>query len=233
MSTAPLLSVILPAHNESGALESLLPELTDVLDTLLPGLWELWVVDDGSTDETAAAVERLRNDSPAIHLLRHPARQGQSPALWSGFKASTGEWIATLDADGQNDPADLPALWEKKDEADAVFGYRGHRRDPRRKILASRLANRIRNTVLSEDIVDTGCSLKLFRRSLLKRLHYWNGMHRFYGSLFLMQGARIIQIPVRHRPRVTGVSHYTNLSRLPLTLRQLFMVRRMKKTFTP
>ncbi len=227
----PLLSVVLPVYNESEAIAPVLRELIGVLDTAWPGQWEIVAVDDGSSDDTPAQLAALSREFPSLRPLSLARNSGQSAALWMGIRQARADWIATLDADGQNDPADLPRLYAARDNADAVFGHRAKRRDTLSKRWGSKLANAVRNAILREDIIDTGCAIKVFRRSLFDRLSPWNGMHRFLGSLFAMQRARIVQLPVNHRPRGAGQSKYTNWGRLQKTIRDLFAMRWLRARY--
>lgn len=227
----PQLSVILPVYNESEAILPVLQELVDLLRDRFPGTWEVLPVDDGSTDDTAERIAAFAADIPEVRLIRLARNAGQSGALWMGFREARAEWIATLDADGQNDPADLPALWEARDGYDAVFGYRASRKDTWSKRIGSKWANAVRNLILREEIRDTGCAVKIFRKSLTERLIPWNGMHRFFGSLFAMQAAKIHQMPVNHRPRGAGTSKYTNWGRLKKTVRDLFGMRWLRTRY--
>jgi dolichol-phosphate mannosyltransferase len=228
----PILSVVLPVYNESEGIADVLREVAGVLDTHWPGQWEVLAVDDGSRDDTAEKIRASAAVFPAIRLLRLAANSGQSAALWMGIRQARADWVATLDADGQNDPADLPALMAARADADAVFGFRAKRMDTLSKRWGSKLANGVRNAILREDIIDTGCAIKVFRRCLFDRLSPWNGMHRFLGSLFLMQKAKIVQIAVNHRPRSAGTSKYTNWGRLKKTIRDLFAVRWLRSRYT-
>lgn len=232
-SSPPALSVVLPVFNESGAIQPVLRELAEVLENRWPGDWEILAVDDGSTDDTASRIESLSSDMTRLRLLRLAENAGQSGALWMGFREARADWIATLDADGQNDPADLPRLMDllMAEETDAAFGFRAERKDSRSKKIGSKLANGVRNLILGEEIRDTGCAIKIFRKTLTDRLTPWNGMHRFLGSLFAMQGARIAQQAVNHRPRSAGVSKYTNWGRLRKTVRDLFAVRWLRSRY--
>lgn len=231
MSDAPVLSVILPVYNESEAILPVLRELAGALEPHWPGKWEILAVNDGSTDDTAEKIQNLAGEFPGLRLLNLTNNVGQSGALWMGFRQAGAKWLATLDADGQNDPADLPALWEALGGADAIFGYRAERKDTWSKRTGSQLANGVRNLILREEIRDTGCAIKIFRKSLTETLTPWNGMHRFLGSLFLMQGAKIEQRPVNHRPRSAGTSKYTNWGRLKKTWWDLFAVRWLRSRY--
>jgi len=227
----PTLSVLLPVFNESEAIVPVLLEVGEVMDNAFPGDWELLAVDDGSTDDTADRILEAAKTFPAIRLISLEKNVGQSGALWMGFRQARSGWIATLDADGQNDPADLPKLWAARANADAVFGFRAKRKDTWSKRYGSKFANAVRNLILKEDITDTGCAVKIFRKSLTDELMPWNGMHRFFGSLFRMQGAEILQMPVNHRPRAAGTSKYTNWGRLKKTVRDLFAMRWLRSRY--
>lgn len=224
-------SVVLPVYNEAECIETTLRELAGVLDGL-PGAHEMIVVDDGSTDDTPAILRRLMAEWPArLRVARLEPNAGQSAAFGVGFRSARAPVIVTMDADGQNDPADLPALLAHLDDADVVCGYRARRRDTWSKRLGSRIGNGVRNAILGERIVDTGCSLKVFRAAFVRDLTMWAGMHRFLPSLCAMQGARIVQLPVNHRPRARGVSKYSNWGRLKTTIGDLLAVRWMKRRY--
>ena len=231
MSPPPQLSVVLPIYNESEAIVPVLRELAEVLTQAFPEAWEVLAVDDGSADDTAERIREAAEKFPGIRLVSLAQNVGQSGALWMGFRESRADWIATLDADGQNDPADLPKLWAQRADADAVFGYRAVRKDTWSKRKGSKLANGVRNLILREEIRDTGCAVKIFKKSLTERLMPWNGMHRFFGSLFRMQEARIVQVAVNHRPRAAGTSKYTNWGRLKKTVRDLFAMRWLRDRY--
>lgn len=210
-SSQSTLSVLIPAHNEAPALECLLPELLAALNAWPEApAWEVIVVDDGSTDPTAEIVRHFADAEPRIRLLSNKQRQGQSSALALAVSEATGAWLATLDADGQNDPADLPRLWQQArlTGCDAVLGWRVNRRDNRKTRYVSRLANRVRNLLLGQEIRDTGCSTRLLRASRVAALPRFEGWHRFLGPMMAARGARIVQVPVNHRGREHGRSHY-------------------------
>jgi glycosyltransferase involved in cell wall biosynthesis len=215
---SPFLSVVVPARNEAASLPQLVEEITRALRALCnrspdlkpirPTGFEIIIVDDGSTDLTACVLDDLAVTFAELRPLRLMANGGQSTALTAGFHAARGEWIATLDADLQNDPGDLPRLWNALTGHDVALGWRVNRKDTWSRRLISWLANRVRNTVLRQSIQDTGCSLRIFRRDHALRLPLFQGMHRFLGPLLLQQDYRVIQIPVNHRPRIHGRSHY-------------------------
>ncbi len=223
------LSLLLPVFNEEDCIAAVVREAADVLRRL-GRPFEIIAVDDGSTDGTAARLRALRADLPELRLLRLAANSGQSAALGAGFRAARGGIFVTLDADGQNDPADIPALVARLDSCDLCCGYRVSRQDTWSKRLGSRLANAVRNRALRERIRDTGCTLKAFRSEWADALPMqFRGMHRFLPALMAMAGARIAELPVNHRPRAAGRSKYTNWGRLKETLWDLQAVRWMQK----
>jgi glycosyltransferase involved in cell wall biosynthesis len=167
-----------------------------------------------------------------VRILRFPRNQGQSAALVAGFRAARGEVVVTLDADLQNDPADIPRLLELLGSGagcDMVSGIRQKRRDGFVRLFASRIANKVRNWVVGDSVSDVGCSLKAYRRAFLVKLPAFNGLHRFLPALFQIQGARIRELPVSHRPRVHGVSKYSINNRLWRGLHDLVGVRWLQK----
>ncbi len=223
------LTVTLPIFNEAECIDGVLQELFGVLDGLSGTRYEVIAVDDGSTDATPERLREAAARHPALRILRLEPNAGQSAAMGAAFRAARGEIVITLDADGQNDPNDIPALIDGLRECDVCCGYRHNRRDTATKRIGSRIANRIRRRVLKDDIIDTGCTLKAFRHWVVADLTMWKGMHRFLPLLARMQDARIHQIPVNHRPRAGGVTKYTHWSRLRQTLWDLWAVRWMQK----
>ena len=231
MTTAPQLSILLPAYNEEACIAHVIREVAEVLRGL-GRPFEIVVVDDGSTDATGQRLGELQADIPELRVLRLQRNSGQSAALGAAFRAARGEIFITLDADGQNDPADIPALLAPLVSCDLCCGYRVKRQDTWSKRLGSRLANAVRNRALRETIRDTGCTLKAFRAAWTQELPMqFRGMHRFLPALLAMAGARITEIPVNHRPRVAGQSKYTNWGRLKETLWDLWAVRWMQKRY--
>lgn len=210
------LSIVVPMHNEAGNVARLGHEIAAAL---CGKAFELLLVDDGSTDGTLAEALRLRADLPQLRVIRHPERLGQSAAIWSGVHAARADWVATLDGDCQNDPYDIEALIRAR-EADhdggvrLVVGHRIERHDTRWRRLQSSIANGVRGWLLGDRAPDTGCGLKLFARATFLALPRFDHMHRFLPALFLREGARVLSIPVRHRPRAAGRSKYGMLERL-------------------
>ena len=223
------MSVVLPVYNEESCISTVLAELRDALRSAAVS-YEIILVDDGSDDRTAELLHAFAAENPEAVVLRLSANSGQSAAFWAGIQRAAGRVISLMDADGQNDPADIekcaaPVL---AGDADICCGYRQNRKDTLSKRIASKLANRFRRKMLGDDIIDTGCSMKAFRAELLKVLQYWDGMHRFLPVLASLQGASIVQIPVNHRPRLAGKSKYTNFSRLRRSVRDLRGVKWLK-----
>jgi len=221
------LSVVIPARNEAPNVAPLVAEIRRALDGRLD--YEIVYVDDGSSDATSAEIRRLAGEFPRLRLVRHQASCGQSMAVRTGVKAAAAPWIATLDADGQNDPADIPRLWEIARAAPAappllVAGHRQKRRDTWSKRMASRCANAIRRAMLGDGTPDTGCGLKLFRRDLFLDLPAFDHMHRFLPALVLRQGGKVVSVAVNHRPRERGKSNYGVLDRALVGVVDLFGV---------
>jgi len=224
----PSLSLVVPARNEEANLSELVAEIRAALDPQ-HGDWELLLVDDGSTDGTLAEMRRLRADEPRIRVFRHKRNAGQSAAVALGFRNARAPVVVTLDADLQNDPADIPRLVAELDKGfDVVSGVRVDRRDSVVRRLSSRIANAVRNWATDESITDVGCSLKAYRAEYLVHLPMFTGMHRFLPTLVRWNGARVTELPVRHRPRRHGVGKYGIGNRLFRALADLYAVRWMR-----
>jgi dolichol-phosphate mannosyltransferase len=208
------LSVVVPTKNEAASLAQLIDEIVSALRPLTQlertdlESFEIVVVDDASTDPSRSVLRELATFYPELKCLLLATGVGQSAATIAGIRAARGNWIATLDADLQNNPADLIRLWRALPGHDAVLGWRVHRQDVWSKRLVSYWANLLRNKLLGQSIHDTGCSVRIFPRAVALRLPAFNGMHRFFGSLLLREGCRLVQVPVHHRPRSHGRSHY-------------------------
>jgi dolichol-phosphate mannosyltransferase len=223
----PYLSVVVPVYDEADSLEGLHRELDAALAGVAGGV-ELIFVDDGSRDDSRARLRGLRAKDPRIRVLVLDRNHGQTAALDAGFRAARGEVVATLDGDGQNDPADLPRLLARLDEADVVNGVRLERRDDWLRRASSRIANGVRNAATGETVTDVGCSLRVMRAAPLRRVKLWRGMHRFLPTLLRLEGARVVEVPVAHRPRRHGVSKYGIRNRLWAGLVDLVAMRWMQ-----
>ncbi len=221
------LSLVVPALDEEANLQALHQRILQVLGARSD--WELLVVDDGSSDGTAAVIRALaRLDSRVVGVF-FERNCGQTAAMAAGIHLARGDLVATLDADLQNDPADLPALLAALGEHDAVVGFRVRRRDRLVRRLCSRLANRIRNQLSGEPFRDTGCSLKVFRAEAIRAIPWFEGMHRFLPTLLRYQGFSVIEYPVTHHPRHAGRSKYGIRNRIWKTAKDLLAVRWMRQ----
>lgn len=204
------LSVVIPVCNEAANVGSLAREIQSAL---AGSAFEIIFVDDGSTDGTSEAVCAAReNGVDRIRLLRHAVRCGQSAAVWSGVQAARSEWIATLDGDGQNDPADIPVFLDTLARADGalrlIIGHRTRREDTWLRRVSSCVANAVRGRLLRDGTPDAGCGIKLMHRATFLALPRFDHMHRFLPALFQRAGTGVMSVPVRHRPRMSGVSKY-------------------------
>jgi glycosyltransferase involved in cell wall biosynthesis len=215
MAPAPDISVVIPVYDEEGAAPALARETARAFDGRA---FEIVFVDDASRDGTRAALQALRREIPQLRVLGHGRNAGQSRAIRTGVLAARGAVIVTLDGDGQNDPADAPALVDVllagPPELALVGGRRVKRRDSLAKKVASRIGNGVRKRLLRDSADDTGCGLKVFRREAFLRLPYFDHIHRYLPALMLREGCRTEFRPVSHRHRRTGRSKYTNLGRL-------------------
>jgi glycosyltransferase involved in cell wall biosynthesis len=220
------LSIVIPVYNEAGSLPNLISELTDVLQQL-GRLYEIVAVDDGSSDDSVAVLHRLQEQEHCLRVVQFRRNFGQTAAFAAGFDYAQGEIIVTLDADGQNDPADIPRLLEVMQEGDydLVNGWRQNRKEPflTRK-LPSMVANRLIANASDVRLHDRGCSLKAMRRDLVKQMHLYGELHRFIPEVASLIGVRVAEVPVNDRPRKAGKSKYGALSRTPRVLLDLLTV---------
>ena len=223
--TAPELSVVVPVHNEVGNVGPLNAEIRAALCDRVD--FEIVFVDDGSDDGTAEFLAQLASELPRLMIVRLPKRAGQSAAIAAGVRAARARWVATLDGDGQNDPADILPMLQRLSEPSAlsaspplglITGFRRQRRDRWDKRIAGRIANSLRSRVLGDGTPDTGCGLKLFDRAAFLALPQFDHMHRYLPALFLRGGWRVVSVPVNHRVRGSGRSHYGVFDRLWVAL---------------
>jgi dolichol-phosphate mannosyltransferase len=220
--SSPRLSVVVPVYDEKS---NLAPLVSEVAAALADVDYELLIVDDGSRDDSFATLARLAAGEPRLRVLRHDRNYGQSAALLTGFAAARAPRIATLDGDLQNDPADLPRLLARLEEGwDVVSGVRQRRQDGWVRLVSSRVANGVRRRLLADGVTDVGCSLKVYRAEVLRRIPPFRGMHRFLPALAQLEGARITELPVAHRPRRFGTSKYGIGNRLWRALADLLGV---------
>jgi dolichol-phosphate mannosyltransferase len=226
----PLLSVVVPIHDEAENVPMLVEETCAVLRRAGVA-FELLVVDDGSHDGSAERLHALRGGFPELRCLHMARRSGQSAALLAGLRAARGSWIATMDGDLQDDPAEIPRLRGLAGEADAVVGVRATRRDSPLRRLSSRVANAARNLVTGDRIEDIGCAMRVFRRECVSAIPPYDGMHRFVPTLFRMAGYRVVEVGVNHRPRRRGRSKYGVWNRLFRSFCDLLAVRWMSKRY--
>jgi dolichol-phosphate mannosyltransferase len=217
------ISIIVPVFNEQENILPLAREVAKALDKESRP-FELVFVDDGSSDQTWENIRAAQRLDRRVRGLRHALNAGQSAALWTGIQAGRGDILATLDGDLQNDPADLPRLIGELSRADFITGIRMKRQDSWLRRVSSAIARRARKKVLGVDFRDTGCSLRVFRRSTLQTVFPFNGWHRFLPILAQAGGARTVELEVSHRPRVAGVSKYGVWNRLVRGLVDLFAV---------
>ncbi len=227
----PLVSVVLPVYNE-------VENIPILADRVVAGVAplrerfdiEIIFVDDGSTDGSLAAMLAARKAHPeaTFRVIRRRSNGGLSAAMASGFSAARGAVVVTLDADLQNDPADIPRLVNALTACDVAIGVRARRNDPLVKRVSSRIANAIRNAVTGENVRDTGCSLKAYKTGYLRRIKMFKGMHRFLPTLLKMEGARVIELEVNHHPRLHGQAKYHLLNRLVGPFLDLLAVRWMQ-----
>jgi dolichol-phosphate mannosyltransferase len=230
--------VVVPVHDERDNIDPLIDEIVAALRGRFA--FEIVYVDDCSRDDTLERLKAARARAPELRILRHVSQSGQSTAVRNGVKAARGAWIATLDGDGQNDPADIPKLVAARDAGAAdvklYAGWRTTRRDTFSKRIASRIANRVRAWLLRDATPDTACGIKLFERDAYLDLPYFDHMHRFLPALMQRAGWRTVSVPVAHRHRTRGVSKYGNWQRLKVGIVDLrgvaWLIRRAKRTAT-
>ncbi len=232
------LSVVVPVFNERDNIVPLLDEIARALRGHAD--YEVVYVDDASRDDSIAVLAAAKTAHPELRVLRHLSQSGQSTAIRNGVKAARGAWIATLDGDGQNDPADIPKLLTMRDGSPATIklfaGWRVNRQDSGSKRWASKWANAIRSRLLQDETPDTGCGIKLFERAAFLDLPYFDHMHRYLPALMQRAGWQVKSVPVNHRARGSGSSKYNNLNRALVGIADLrgvaWLIKRSKRTAT-
>ncbi len=220
-------SIVVPVYNEAPNLRPLTEKITAAMEPLGKS-YEVLYVDDGSTDGSTDVIRELRAKDPRIKLVKLKKNSGQTAALDAGFKSALGKEIVTLDADLQNDPADIPKVLELLSEYDMVCGIRAKRRDNLLRRITSRIGNYVKNKVAGEKIRDTGCSLKAYRAECIRNLKLYTGMHRFLPTLASIEGFKVTQVLVNHHPRYAGKAKYGFWNRAFKVMSDLLAVRWMK-----
>jgi glycosyltransferase involved in cell wall biosynthesis len=224
------LSIILPVYNERDNLDALATAIKAAMSGMGREDWEAICVNDGSRDGSDAILEALHEEDARFVPVHFRANQGQTAAFDAGIRHARGTYLVTMDADLQNDPADIPLLLNAlEDGVGAVCGIRTKRRDTFVRRISSKIANGVRNWLSNETITDTGCSLKLFRAECFARIKLYEGMHRFLPTLVKMEGFSVVEVPVSHHPRHAGASKYGVWNRLFKSFRDLLAVRWMKQ----
>jgi len=232
MNDVVKLSVVVPVYNES---ENVVKLVDEIAVALAQTDYEMIFVNDASSDDTLSVLTHLKKDHSTLRAISHHKNAGQSRAVRSGVIAAKGQYIATLDGDGQNDPADIPALFEQITRSDApdslalVGGRRAKRQDSWAKKMGSRIGNGVRKKLLNDQADDTGCGLKVFTREAFLQLPYFDHIHRYIPALMLREGYKIEFCDVNHRHREFGVSKYTNFGRLMVSIADLRGVRWLNK----
>jgi dolichol-phosphate mannosyltransferase len=232
MNDIKKISFVIPVYNEVLNIIPLFSEISVVMVEInLP--YEIIFIDDCSTDGSLDVLRKLSELSTNVRYVSLQENKGQSAALAAGFKEVSGDVVITMDADLQNDPRDIPGMLEYYKDYDMVVGWRYHRNDSFSKILASKIGNRIRTRVTGDEIHDTGCSLKIMKSSMVKKIKIFRGLHRFLSTLMRLEGASVVEVKVHHRARKFGVSKYTNLKRGIEGFQDLMAVRWMMKRNVP
>ena len=226
----PYLSLVIPAYNEQENVAALLQRVGAALGQIGKP-FEVIIIDDGSTDRTPQLLNEAMTRLPWLRVLRLQKNSGQSAAFDAGFKAARGEVVATIDADLQNDPEEIPRLLPMLDGYDMITGWRRDRQDTKFRKVQTKVANRIRNWISDETIQDSASSLKLYRRHCLEGIHLFTGAHRFFPTLVKMRGFKVREEPVKHSPRHAGTAKYGFRNRALRAFVDLLAVRWMKKRY--
>lgn len=221
------ISVVVPVYNEEENLPVLIPQIAEVLRSLKK-TYEMIFVDDGSKDRSRQILKEVAEQYPQIRILGFKKNCGETAAGAAGIKEARGRIVITIDADLQNDPTDIPRMLDYLKEYDMVTGWRQKREDSWVKRITSQIANRIRNSLSGEEIQDSGCTFRAYKRECLRDIKLYKGMHRFLPTLVKMEGYRVIEIPIAHHPRKFGVSKYTTWNRMWRAFVDLLAVKWMK-----
>jgi len=221
------IAVVVPVHNESENIRPLIEEISAALDGV--AAYEIVYVNDGSTDDTAAKLDEMASEQPRLSVYKHTTACGQSAAVATGVKQARATYIATLDGDGQNDPADIPALFARLKESNdpdmlLVAGWRAKRKDTEWKRFQSKLANAVRQKLLGDNTPDTGCGLKVFTRTAFLDMPRFDHMHRYLPALMIRRGGEVVSVEVNHRHRERGISKYGMWDRLSVAVRDVLGV---------
>jgi glycosyltransferase involved in cell wall biosynthesis len=230
MAECPYLSLVVPAYNEQETLDELLRRVAGALPAIGKP-FEVIIIDDGSTDATPALLKAALEKYPWLRILRMQRNGGQSGAFDAGFRAARGQIIATIDADLQNDPEEIPRLLPLLNGTDMINGWRQKRQDTPMRRWQSRIANRIRNWISKETIEDSASSLKVYKRHCLEGIQLYKGMHRFLPTLVKMRGYTVKEVPVKHSPRYAGTAKYGLRNRALRAFIDLLAVRWMKERY--
>ena len=222
------ISVVVPIFNEEESIPVLIPELVRVLNHLNTP-YEVLLVDDGSSDGSLKILKEMISRYPFLRTLRFRENRGSSTVLVAGVREARGAKIVTIDSDLQNDPGDIPKLLEYLGPYDMAAGWRQKREDTWLKKISSKIANAVRNRMSGEDIHDSACTLRAFKKECLQEIPVFNGMHRFLSTLVKMRGYRIIEVPVSHHPRKFGKSKYNIRNRMVRSFIDLLAVKWMKR----
>jgi dolichol-phosphate mannosyltransferase len=222
----PFFSIVIPVYNEAENIEPMAREALAAFQGRDEAI-EIIFVDDASTDDSAAILARLANETGVVRSLKHAINCGQSAAVATGFRVARGTWIGTLDGDGQNDPADLPHMLDEAIllKVDCVTGVRSKRQDSAIRKISSRVANRFRDWITGDHVSDSGCGARVVRAECVGELPVFNGLHRFMPTLLRAKGYVVVEFSVNHRPRLRGVSKYGVHNRLWRGIRDCFGVR--------
>ncbi len=224
------LSIVIPVYNEEDNIGSLVARLKEAMSGW-EGSVEILFVDDGSSDRTLELLKEAQAGDARVRIAHFHRNMGQTAAMAAGFRLARGEAIVTIDADLQNDPMEIPLLAAMLNDWDLVCGVRTRRKDTLWKRISSRIGNGFRNWVTGDNIIDTGCTLKAYRRECLDGLELYRGMHRFLPTLIKMRGFRVTQVPVSHHPRLAGETKYGTWGRLVKGFEDVLAVRWMKRNY--